>query len=63
MINQPLSIDVSKIDNAVLKRLIAEVQYEQQNNINSYNRVHNRHNRSGGPSGPVIIGPLTKEKK
>jgi hypothetical protein len=31
--------------NAVLKRLIAEVQFENANNITAYNRTHNRHNR------------------
>ena len=40
-----LSIDASNIPNAVLKRLIEEVQYESQNNISAYNRSHNRHNR------------------
>ena len=40
-----VSIDVSKIPNVVLKRLIEEVQYESQNNISAYNRSHNRHNR------------------
>lgn len=42
----PLSIDPAKINNAVLQRLIKEVQHEIKNDINSYNRVHNRHNRS-----------------
>jgi len=40
-----ISIDASQIPNAVLKRLIEEVQYENQNNISAYNRSHNRHNR------------------
>lgn len=43
----PLSIVVTaeQVDNAVLKRLIQEVQVENHNNINAYNRTHNRHNR------------------
>ncbi len=40
-----LSLDANKIDNAVLKRLIAEVKSHSQNNI-AYNRIHRRHNRS-----------------
>ena len=40
-----ICIDASEISNAVLKRLIEEVQYESQNNISAYNRSHNRHNR------------------
>lgn len=38
-------IDVSKVNNAVLKRLIAEVQFDSENHLNAYNRTHNRHNR------------------
>ena len=34
-----------KQPNALLKRLIEEVNYEALNNISSYNRTHNRHNR------------------
>jgi hypothetical protein len=42
---KPVSVEVSKVSNAVLKRLIEEVKYESQNNISAYNRTHNRHNR------------------
>jgi len=38
-------VDVNKVPNAVLRRLIAEVKVENQNNISAYNRTHNRHNR------------------
>ncbi|MEY2923272.1 MAG: hypothetical protein RL108_1898 [Bacteroidota bacterium] len=40
-----VSIDVNKMPNAVLRRLIDEVKFENQNNITAYNRTHNRHNR------------------
>ena len=40
-----ISVDASKVPNAVLQRLIEEVQNENQNNILAYNRTHNRHNR------------------
>ena len=41
-----LAIDPSQIDNAVLRRLISEVQFEKkQGDVSAYNRTHNRHNR------------------
>lgn len=40
-----ISIDAAKMDNAVLKRLIGEIDFEKENRIHSYNRTHNRHNR------------------
>lgn len=40
-----ITIDASKIDNAVLKRLIGEIDFERENHVNAYNRTHNRHNR------------------
>jgi hypothetical protein len=40
-----VTIDAEKISNVVLKRLIEEVQFENQNNILAYNRTHSRHNR------------------
>ena len=43
--SKPVSVEVNKVPNAVLKRLIEEVKYESQNNISAYNRTHNRHNR------------------
>lgn len=42
---QPLSIDADKMDNAVLKRLIGEIDFEKANRLHAYNRTHNRHNR------------------
>jgi len=42
---KPISIDAAKIDNAVLKRLIGEIDFDRQNHVNAYNRTHNRHNR------------------
>lgn len=44
-----LSIDVDKIDNAVLRRLITEVKSDKLKNVDAYNRCHNRHNRSRVP--------------
>jgi len=41
----PIKIEISKMDNAVLKRLIGEIDFENENRIHSYNRTHNRHNR------------------
>jgi len=38
-------LDLAKIQSAVLNRLVKEVAYEKENEINSYNRLHNRHNR------------------
>jgi hypothetical protein len=38
-------VNADSFDNAVLKRLISEVQSEKRNDINAYNRTHNRHNR------------------
>lgn len=40
-----VSIDASKMDNAVLKRLIGEIDFEKENRLHAYNRTHNRHNR------------------
>lgn len=45
VLKQPLAIDPGKMDNAVLKRLIGEIDFERTNMVNSYNRTHNRHNR------------------
>lgn len=42
---QPLIIDPAKMDNAVLKRLIGEIDFEKANRLHAYNRTHNRHNR------------------
>ena len=56
--NEPLSIDPSKIESAVLRRLIDEVKYEQATgNVNAYNRIHNRHNRSS----PIMPRPAVDE--
>jgi arsenate reductase-like glutaredoxin family protein len=41
----PIAIDAKKIDNAVLKRLIGEIDFDRENHVNAYNRTHNRHNR------------------
>ena len=40
-----LNFDAKNNQSEVLKRLIAEVQHDSQNNISAYNRTHNRHNR------------------
>jgi hypothetical protein len=42
---QPIVIDHDKMDNEVLKRLIGEINFDNENRIHSYNRTHNRHNR------------------
>jgi hypothetical protein len=60
--NLPLALDPSQIDNAVLRRLIQEVKYEQENNINSYNRIHNRHNRTPYPKPAPIETPDDKNR-
>ena len=39
------SDEIKTVSNEVLKRLIEEVKFENQNNILAYNRTHNRHNR------------------
>ncbi len=42
-----LSVDVEKIESAVLRRIVREVRNERdQGNPHYYNRIHNRHNRS-----------------
>jgi hypothetical protein len=41
----PVIVDVSEVDNAVLKRLISEISVEKENTLHAYNRTHNRHNR------------------
>ncbi|MDN3585676.1 YhhA family cyclophane-containing RiPP [Pedobacter aquatilis] len=41
----PVAVDASKIDNEVLKRLIAEIDFDRENHLHAYNRTHNRHNR------------------
>ncbi|MGV3613425.1 MAG: YhhA family cyclophane-containing RiPP [Fluviicola sp.] len=38
-------MDVKDVDNAVLERLLKEIDFEKRSNINAYNRTHNRHNR------------------
>jgi hypothetical protein len=40
-----LVLNASEVDNAVLSRLIGEVQSEKENHLHAYNRQHNRHNR------------------
>lgn len=44
-VNTGINIDINKIDNSVLKRLIGEIDFERENRIHAYNRTHNRHNR------------------
>lgn len=39
------NVDVNKMPNPVLQRLMDEVKFETSNNISAYNRTHNRHNR------------------
>lgn len=43
--NVNLSIDVHKVPNPVLQRLIDEIRQEKTNRVGAYNRTHNRHNR------------------
>ncbi len=42
---ESLIIDPANMDNAVLKRLIGEIDFEKVNRLHAYNRTHNRHNR------------------
>lgn len=44
--NETIEVNASDVSNAVLKRLIKEVEIEKENNVNAYNRLHNRHNRT-----------------
>ena len=39
------SVNINEVPNAVLQRLIKEVEYDKKNNVLAYDRVHNRHNR------------------
>ncbi len=41
-----VSINANTVKNAVLKRLIKEIENEGKNYVNAYNRTHSRHNRS-----------------
>ncbi len=41
-----LSVDVEKIESAVLRRIVREVRRGDQGNPHYYDRIHNRHNRS-----------------
>jgi len=47
LVNNPksMSMDVSELSSVVLRRLMEEVKFENQNNILAYDRAHNRHNR------------------
>lgn len=40
-----LVVDARQAPNALLARLIQEVQHEAQPTLTAYNRTHNRHNR------------------
>jgi hypothetical protein len=42
---EPLHVDLSKIENPTLLRLLAEVKNEEGAPIGAYDRAHNRHNR------------------
>jgi hypothetical protein len=42
---ETLVVNINEINNAVLRRLIGEVQSEKENHLHAYNRQHNRHNR------------------
>ena len=43
--SEELVIDPTKMDSAVLARLLDEVKVEGENRLTAYNRTHNRHNR------------------
>ena len=43
--NTLIAMDASEVQNAVLKRLLEEVQNDGSNYVNAYNRTHSRHNR------------------
>lgn len=49
MMSDDLSIDPKVIPNSVLRRLIREIQHEDQCELcrSKYNRFHNRHFRDG----------------
>ena len=45
-VKSSLAITPSHMDNAVLRRLINEINFEKkESQVNAYNRTHNRHNR------------------
>lgn len=48
----PLTIDPATVDNAVLRRLITEVQQELGARPGAYDRIHQRHNRGVSPRPP-----------
>lgn len=50
----PLTIDPATVDNAVLRRLITEVQQEMGARPGAYDRIHQRHNRGVAPRPPVV---------
>lgn len=41
-----MEVDLDKLENPVLARLIREVRLEADTATSSYSRFHNRHNRS-----------------
>lgn len=43
--SQPVILNATEVDNAVLKRLINEIKVDKDNTLTAYNRTHNRHNR------------------
>lgn len=43
--SEPIVIEADKVENSVLKRLIEEVRFDNENRVTAYNRTHNRHNR------------------
>jgi hypothetical protein len=43
--SEELVMDPTKMDSAVLARLVEEVKVEGENRLSAYNRTHNRHNR------------------
>lgn len=44
--NDHIIVEVSKVPNLVLQRLMEEVKNDQANDMFAYDRAHNRHNRS-----------------
>jgi hypothetical protein len=52
-----LALDPATVDNAVLRRLIAEIQAEGAAGARGYDRIHNRHNRGGGRPRPAPPRP------
>lgn len=59
-----LTLDAARLDNAVLRRLVAEVQEEHHHRAayqRGYDRIHNRHNRNHGERSSAPAAPQEED--